>query len=640
MTSLGRFISDLETDGLLDTVTTIHCAVLKDIDTGEVRGFRPHEIEDYLNELGRASEVWFHNGIGYDEKVLKKLHPERDFSHVTFWDTMVLGYLIHPDIKKTDYERWALWKPYAEFLKAEVKAEAEGKEPPVWQGPVPKYFPGDLIGRHSLKAWGCRLGNFKGDYDGGWESFNEDMFEYMIQDAEVTYDLYHKLMAHEPSEQSLVLEHRIARLCGQIETNGFPFNMEEAAKFLATLVDRREELRRELKTLFPDWRIRLPDFIPKRDNKTRGYKAGVPVEKWKDVEFNPSSRDHIEYCFKSKYNWKPKEFTDGGKAKIDEDVLASLDYPEAQKLAEFFTIDKRISQLAEGDQAWMKLCKGGKIHARYTPNGANTGRATHSKPNISAVPRVSSILGRECRALFHVPDGWVQIGADQQGLELRCLASDLAVFDGGEYAKVVCEGDVHTTNRIAFGLHLRDSSKTAIYAVCYGAGDEKLGTIAVEDARKANQPVPKGRLTAIGSAMREKFESDLPAYKKLVTTVKSAASRGWIKGIDKRKIGIRGQHAALNTRLQSAGAVICKQWLCDFDDLLKSKGFKHGWDGEYAFLSFSHDEVQVAVKDNPELIEIVKEAAIETGRNAGIPYDFKCPLDVEVKIGKNWATCH
>ena len=640
MTSLGRFISDLETDGLLDTVTTIHCAVLKDIDTGEVRGFRPHEIEDYLNELGKASEVWFHNGIGYDEKVLKKLHPERDFSHVTFWDTMVLGYLIHPDIKKTDYERWALWKPYAEFLKAEVKAEAEGKEPPVWQGPVPKYFPGDLIGRHSLKAWGCRLGNFKGDYDGGWESFNEDMFEYMIQDAEVTYDLYHKLMAHEPSEQSLVLEHRIARLCDQIETNGFPFNMEEAAKFLATLVDRREELRRELKTLFPDWRIRLPDFIPKRDNKTRGYKAGVPVEKWKDVEFNPSSRDHIEYCFKSKYNWKPKEFTDGGKAKIDEDVLASLDYPEAQKLAEFFTIDKRISQLAEGDQAWMKLCKGGKIHARYTPNGANTGRATHSKPNISAVPRVSSILGRECRALFHVPDGWVQIGADQQGLELRCLASDLAVFDGGEYAKVVCEGDVHTTNRIAFGLHLRDSSKTAIYAVCYGAGDEKLGTIAVEDARKANQPVPKGRLTAIGSAMREKFESDLPAYKKLVTTVKSAASRGWIKGIDKRKIGIRGQHAALNTRLQSAGAVICKQWLCDFDDLLKSKGFKHGWDGEYAFLSFSHDEVQVAVKDNPELIEIVKEAAIETGRNAGIPYDFKCPLDVEVKIGKNWATCH
>ena len=640
MTSLGRFISDLETDGLLDTVTTIHCAVLKDIDTGEVRGFRPHEIEDYLNELGKASEVWFHNGIGYDEKVLKKLHPERDFSHVTFWDTMVLGYLIHPDIKKTDYERWALWKPYAEFLKAEVKAEAEGKEPPVWQGPVPKYFPGDLIGRHSLKAWGCRLGNFKGDYDGGWESFNEDMFEYMIQDAEVTYDLYHKLMAHEPSEQSLVLEHRIARLCGQIETNGFPFNMEEAAKFLATLVDRREELRRELKTLFPDWRIRLPDFIPKRDNKTRGYKAGVPVEKWKDVEFNPSSRDHIEYCFKSKYNWKPKEFTDGGKAKIDEDVLASLDYPEAQKLAEFFTIDKRISQLAEGDQAWMKLCKGGKIHARYTPNGANTGRATHSKPNISAVPRVSSILGRECRALFHVPDGWVQIGADQQGLELRCLASDLAVFDGGEYAKVVCEGDVHTTNRIAFGLHLRDSSKTAIYAVCYGAGDEKLGTIAVEDARKANQPVPKGRLTAIGSAMREKFESDLPAYKKLVTTVKSAASRGWIKGIDKRKIGIRGQHAALNTRLQSAGAVICKQWLCDFDDLLKSKGFKHGWDGEYAFLSFSHDEVQVAVRDNPELIEIVKEAAIVTGRSAGIPYDFKCPLDVEVKVGKNWATCH
>jgi DNA polymerase-1 len=640
LTQQGRYISDLETDGLMDVVSKVHCAVLKNIDTGEVRGFRPHEIEEYLDILQGAEEAWFHNGIGYDEKVLAKLFPDRDLSKVKFYDTMVLGYLVYPDIKQTDFERWARWKPYAEFLKAEVKAEAKGEEPPVWKGPVPPYFPGDLMGRHSLKAWGCRLGNYKGDYDGGWDSFNEDMFDYMLQDAEVTYDLYHRLMAHEPSPQALELEHRIHRLCDKIQDNGFPFDMEEASKFLAMLVDKREALHRELKSLFPNWRVRLPDFIPKRPNKTKGYLAGVPVERWKDVEFNPTSRDHIEYCLKAKYNWKPKEFTDGGKATIDEDVLASLPYPEAAKLAEYFTIDKRISQLAEGDQAWMKLCKGGKIHARYTPNGANTGRATHSKPNISAVPRVSSVFGRECRALFHAPTGWVQVGADQQGLELRCLASDLAPFDNGEYAKVVCEGDVHTTNRIAFGLHLRDSSKTAIYAVCYGAGDEKLGTVAVEDARKAGEKVPTGKLTAIGKAMRDKFETDLPAYKQLVDTVKRAAGRGWIKGIDKRKINIRATHAALNTRLQSAGAVICKQWGCDLDDALKAKGLKHGWDGDYVFLSWSHDEYQLAVINQPLTIEIVKEAAIETGRNAGKPFNFMCPLDVDVKVGANWAECH
>lgn len=637
---MKRLISDLETDGLLDTVTTIHCAVTKDIDTGEVRGFRPHEIEDYLDFISDADEVWFHNGIGYDEKVLAKLHPERDYSNVKFMDTLVLGYLIHPDIKASDFERFSRWKAYRDFMEAEAQAEAEGRPLPKWNSEVPLYFPGDLIGRHSLKAWGCRLGEHKGDYDGGWSTFSEDMYDYMIQDAEVTHLLYHKLMAHEPSPQSLELEHRIHRLCNKIEENGFPFNMGEAAKLLGQWIDRREELRRELIGLFPNWQVRLPDFIPKRDNRTKGYKAGVPVERYKEIEFNPASRDHIESRFREKYGWNPTEFTDGGKAKIDEDVLASLKFPEAAKLAEFFTLDKRISQLAEGDQAWMKLCKEGKIHARYTPNGANTGRATHSKPNISAVPRVSSAFGRECRALFHAPQGWAQLGADQQGLELRCLASDLAPFDDGEYAKVVCEGDVHTTNRIAFGLNLRDSSKTAIYAVCYGAGDEKLGTIAVEDARKAGEQPPKGRLSSIGSTMRQKFEEGLPAFKQLTDTVKNAAKRGWIKGIDKRKINIRSPHAALNTRLQSAGAVICKQWGCDLDDALKAEGLKHGWDGDYVFLSWSHDEYQLAVRDNPELIEIVKHHAIETGRNAGKPYDFKCPLDVEVKVGNSWATCH
>jgi DNA polymerase I-like protein with 3'-5' exonuclease and polymerase domains len=416
--------------------------------------------------------------------------------------------------------------------------------------------------------------------------------------------------------------------------------MGKASQLLATLVDEREKLRRELVGLFPNWTIQLPDFVPKRNNKTQGYVAGVPIPRFKEFEFNPSSRDHIELNLKKKYNWQPQEFTDGGKAKIDEDVLGTLKYPEAKLLAHFFTVDKRISQLCEGDQGWMKLCKDGKIHARYSPNGANTGRATHSRPNISAVPRTTSTYGKECRELFHAPKGWVQLGADQAGLELRCLASDIATFDGGEYGKIVCEGDVHTTNQIAFGLHLRNSSKTAIYAVMYGAGDGKLGMIAVDDARVADKPKPSGKLTVIGKSMRDKFESELPAYKELVTAVKQASKRGWIKGLDKRKMNVRSEHSALNTRLQNSGAVICKQWGCDFDDALKAAGLKHGWDGDYVFLSWSHDEYQLAVKDNPETIETVKRIAVESGRNAGLPYDFKCPLDVEVKVGANWAECH
>lgn len=655
-----RYISDTETDGLLPTVTKIHCAVLKNIDTGAVRGFRPHEIEEYLEELERADEVWFHN-MTFDYNVIKKIYPQTKLDRSKIRDTMVLARLVHPDIKQTDYERAANWKAYEKHLNDVVEWDTNSQlchcdevpdlcdccfpPEPQWHEPVPKPFPGKLIGSYSLAAWGYRLGEHKGDYDGGWEAFNEPMFDYMLQDAEVTFLLYQRLMAHSPAPQALELEHRIAWLCWQIEQNGFPFDMRAAAELLAKLVDEREAVRRSLVGLFPNWRVRLPDFIPKVNNKTKGYVKGEAVERWKEFEFNPASRDHIENRLKAKYNWRPTELTDGGKAKIDDDVLASLPFPEAKQLARFFLLDKRISQLSEGGQGWMALCTPeGKIHARYTPLGAQTGRSTHSKPNISAVPRVSSEFGRDCRALFHAPAGWVQLGADQQGLELRCLASDLALAgDGGAYAKIVLEGDVHTANQIAAGLPTRDAAKTFIYAFIYGGGDEKLGSIAGAGRTK-------GRL------LRETFLSSTPGLKTLINTVKgvkkgqmvngvpapaaTGAQRGWIKGIDKRVIKVRSDHAALNYRLQNAGAVICKQWGCDWDDQLQAAGLKHGWDGDYVFMSWSHDEYQLAVRDNPETIELVRAIGIKTGREAGLLFGFACPLDVEVKVGVNWAETH
>ena len=452
---MKRIISDTETNGLLPTMTKIHCAVIKDIDTGVARGFRPHELDEYYAELEAADEIWFHNGIGFDYWAILKVKPDIKLPKSKIRDTIVLSRLVHPDIKQTDYERAALWREYSEWQEANPDA--------VWIGKTPLYFPSKLIGRYSLEAWGCRMGNHKDDYSGSWDEFNEEMFDYMMQDAEVTFDLYAAMMKHEPSLQALDLEHRIQWLTNQIETNGFPFDMKKAAELLARLVDEREALRRGLVGLFPNWKVRLPDFIPARNNKTKGYIAGEPVERWKEFEFNPASRDHIENRLKAKYKWRPTELTDGGKAKIDDEVLSSLNYPEATALSRFFLLDKRISQLSEGKQGWMVLCKDGKIHARYTPLGAATGRNTHSKPNISAVPRVSSEFGKECRELFHVPEGWVQLGADQQGLELRCLASDLALAgDGGAYAKIVLEGDVHTANQEAAGLANRDLAKTFI----------------------------------------------------------------------------------------------------------------------------------------------------------------------------------
>jgi DNA polymerase I-like protein with 3'-5' exonuclease and polymerase domains len=663
---LLRYISDTETNGFLEAVTTIHCAVLVNIDTQEARGFRPNEIDEYLAELEKADEVWFHNGIKFDEQVIYKLYPHtrESLKHIKFYDTMVLGRLIWPDIKATDFIRARQWREYSEFEAEQAERIVNNLEPYQWRKPVPPPFPAKMIGSHSLAAWGYRLGEHKGDFDGGdWQTFTEEMFDYMMQDGAVTLLLHSKLMAHQPSEQSLTLEHRIARLCFQIETNGFPFNVAAAAELLGRLVDEREELRVSLLNLFPNWKVRLPDFYPKRSNRTLGYVVGVPVERWKEFEFNPASRDHIADRLTDKYGWKPSAFTDNGKAIVDDDVLSNLPFPEAKVLARFFLLEKRIGQLSEGNQAWLKVAREGKIHARYTPNGTVTGRSTHSHPNISQVPRVSSEFGRECRALFHVPTGWVQLGADQAGLELRCLASDLSLAgDGGNYARIVTQGDVHTTNQHAAGLPDRDKAKTFIYAFLYGAGDEKIGSIA-----------GKGR--GAGRTLKAAFLEKTPGLKGLIEQVRgkpagyvnpktgqrqekaTGAARGWIRGIDFRKIPIRSEHSALNMRLQNAGAVICKQWGADCDDELKAAGLKHGWDGDYVFLSWSHDEYQLAFRDDPALYQvhytvdakgkqvqhvegIAADIIRSTGRNAGKPFNFQCPLDVDVKQGLNWAECH
>src|SRR5690606_27698447 len=260
--------------------------------------------------------------------------------------------------------------------------------------------------------------------------------------------------------------------------------------------------------------------------------------------------------------------------------------PETYTLS-LTTLFRSISQLAEGDQAWLKVERNGKIHGSVNPNGAVTGRATHAYPNVAQVPAVRKgkkdgetvILyggeggyGWECRELFTVPDGWSLVGSDASGLELRCLAHFMARYDGGKYGKVLLEGDIRSENQKAAGLHTRDNAKTFIYAFLYGAGDAKIGKI-----------VKKG--PADGKRLKAKFLAKTPALKRLIEAVRNAAKRGYLIGLDGRQLHVRSAHAALNTLLQSAGALVCKKWLVMVEEELQARGLKHGWDGDYAFVA-------------------------------------------------------
>lgn len=594
-------IFDLETDGFLEDVTKIHCMVINDTDTGAIDTYVGKEVAAgirHLEELSNNGQtIVGHNAIKFDIPVIDKLYPDNTINHEYVEDTLVLSRLIYAHLSDID----------AGLLQ-------KGK------------IPGRLFGSHSLEAWGFRLGCHKGNYEGGWETYSPDMLVYNVQDTVVTAQLYAKLLSKEYDPRSTNLEHRVAWLMAKQERNGFVFDVKAGAELYAKLVARKAELMAQCEALFPAWEVRLIDFVPKRSNKAKGWEAGVPVPRFKTVVFNPSSRDHIANRLITLYGWKPEVMTDGGKPKVDEVVLAGLKYEPCKLLSEFLMVQKRISQLAEGDNAWLNLVKNGKLHGSINTNGAVTGRATHARPNISQVPSGSSPYGEECRSLFTVPSGWTLVGADASGLELRCLAHYMAKYDGGAYGKILLEGDIHTANQEAAGLDSRPQAKTFIYAFLYGAGDAKIGSVISGDAVQ-------------GKRLKAKFLRNLPALGRLVEDVREVAKRGYLIGLDGRHIHVRSSHAALNTLLQGAGAIVCKQWLVMLEDQLQVRGFKHGWDGDYAFCAWSHDEVQIACR-TPDIAKEVSQIATKCVTLAGEHFKFRCPTAGEAKIGTNWSHTH
>ncbi|WEM05516.1 DNA polymerase [Ralstonia phage BOESR1] len=473
---------DLETNGLLPTVTKVHCLVIKDRTTGQKYRCIPAgfpmkadmTIEEGL-ELLKSGPIGGHNVIKFDLAVLQKLYPDFTYDKAQVFDTLVATRLIFTNLKDID----------AGLLKK-------------------KRLPGSLFGSHKLEAWGYRLGLQKGEYvadfkvrmgdayvEGSeWHELSPEMLDYCDLDVEVTDALFSKIEAKEYSPLALEIEHQIAWLMAQQVRNGFPFDAAKGAELYAKLAQRRGELERALKDEFTFWFA--PDggvITPKLGNKTRGTVAGVPYQKIKVVEFNPSSRDHIADRLIKLYGWVPEVFTDGGKPKVDDEVMAKLDYPPAPLITEFLMVQKRISQLAEGDQAWLKVEQGGFIYGSINPNGAVTGRATHAYPNVAQVPAVGAPYGFESRSLFgvesirHIWPEAVQVGADASGLELRCLAHFMARYDGGKYGDVLLNGDIHWANVQSMGLTdeardesnklhkvYRDGGKTFIYGFLKSRG--------------------------------------------------------------------------------------------------------------------------------------------------------------------------
>jgi DNA polymerase I-like protein with 3'-5' exonuclease and polymerase domains len=569
-----RIVLDIETNLAHDK---IHLVVTKDIDTGEVKSWKQaSSLQEYLKDV---SLIVMHNGISFDAPVLNRSWKTKIRLNQVY-DTLIVSRLLDPS-RETG---------------------------------------------HGLEAWGNTLGFHKIDYTAVWqwmmdrkEEYKGECFDkpidsllehYCIRDVEVTAKLYHHLVSEfnqkEFSLESLELEQSVAAIIAQQERNGFKLDQIYATCLLT-------DIKSKVAGIYERMQQRWPPVTVERISDKTGKRLKDSV-----VTFNPGSRQQIGEKLKE-LGWKPKDFTPTGHPIVDEAVLEKLNIPEAKIIAEYLMLNKRISQI----ESWMEAVgKDGRVHGKVITNGAVTGRMTHSSPNMAQIPNAGSIYGPECRECWTVEDGNVLVGCDASGLELRMLAHYMKDQD---YVKTVTEGssklgtDVHTKNQTAAGLPSRDAAKTFIYAFLYGAGDAKIGSIVGGNAKD-------------GGKLKAKFLQQTPSLAKLLERVSKQAAKGWVPGLDGRRIWVRSEHAALNSLLQGAGAIVMKKALVIFDNKRKA----NKWPVKY--VANVHDEAQLECpKDIAEDVgKAFRQAIIEAGEY----FKLRCPLDGEYKIGSNWRQTH
>ena len=427
------------------------------------------------------------------------------------------------------------------------------------------------------------------------------------------------------------LEMELAQLMTQQETSGFRFDVQAAERVRQSLQTEFEELSTKLTQMFPYVPGKV--FTPKRTNKKQHYWSGAPMTKL--LEFNPTSRQHCAWALQNFLGARFIKTTDTGKPKVDEACLTEIrDLAISQdnhKLAEacdmfvkLLTLQKWLGQLSEGANSWFNTIEDdGCIHHSCSL-ATQTGRNAHRGPNLGQV--VSAPWARE---LFVPHPGHVMVGADLEGLELRCLGHYLSRFDEGAFADVVCNGDIHQQNADRVGCSRREV-KTICYAFIYGAGDQKLGhslSPELSDAAKKQ----------LGQELRRKFLDAIPGLEPLINAVKEKVrGTGRLRGLDGRPIFCRAEHASLNYLLQSAGAIISKRWVLVGQQLIDEAGLTYNTD--YTRCAYVHDEVQLSVV--PSEADHVAQLLEQAAPIAGQYYKFRVPITASAGQGKSWQETH
>lgn len=586
---MSALVVDIETDGLKPTC----------IWTVVANGVEYRDPPLLAKAIEDASKVYMHNGISFDAPVLKRLW-HIDIPREKLVDTLVLSRLADPSRKG-----------------------------------------------HALDDWGQRLGHAKPAHE-DWSQYSEAMRHRCMEDVAITTKVVEKLESELEgfSEQSIDLEHRVQWIIADQMRHGWLLDRDKAIDLLGSLTEKllaaEEECRKTFVPLaVPEKKHGKNHVVEPRytkDGKLSKVGAQFLGDDWQQLagpctriewqEFNLGSTQQIGWRLQ-RFGWKPLKFTETGQPVVSDDELEGVEgIPEVDLIRDYLMLQKRTGQI----RGWLEaIDEDGRVRGYVNSNGAVTGRMTHSKPNLAQVTAHGKPYGAEMRACWIVPTGFKLVGCDASGLELRMLAH---YMNDPDYAREVVEGDVHWANVLALGLvpagtkrnpenpeheKARALAKRFIYAFLYGAGDAKIGLILGVSARQAKR-------------IKQRFLDAIPALKSLIRRVQDAARRGYLMGLDGRKVYVRSAHAALNTLLQSAGAIVMKEALWYTDTYAKKNTLT------FAFVGNIHDEFQaeVAEKDARKFAWIAEGAIAAAGERLGL----RVPLAGEAKIGNNWSETH
>lgn len=605
MTTLGF---DIEANGLaLDDITRVWCIVTKDMDTGEIKKYhdydaitgRDGDIRSGLRSLLAAEKTVTHNGICYDIPVLEKMFDVVFDNEVV--DTLVLSYLYYPDRKNG----------------------------------------------HSAKAWGEKLGHSKVEHE-DWSHFSQDMLHRCVEDVEIQYKIYNKLVEEAGSWDwldAIETENKIAKIMHEQEKVGWYVDVDLIKQHVVTLDRLIEETYNKVYPLMPRVLTSTPTVYKYNKNGFKSVRY-VKLNKRKDAELvntyvdesdrqicefkvykdaNLNSRPQVMAMLKQ-YGWRPINHTKKGNPQLDIESIEAMaeDFPGKDDLIKYFIYTSRrahFQNVNDPEKGLLAKVKNHRIHGGAITNGCNTARMQHR--GIVNEPRVGSIFGLESRSVYTCPEGRILVGCDEKGMEQRRLAHYL---EDENFTRLIQTEDLHKITQERMGVDTRDIAKTLYYAVLYGAGDRKVSTQLGCTMRHAKH-------------LRELFFEALPNLKALLDRVKKASQRGYLKGIDGRKLWVRRgeggkikEHTALNLLLQAAGAIVFKKANILMDEEINRLGLD-------AFQVINmHDEVVLECDPDcaSELAKILKDAIIKSGRY----FNLLCPLEGEAKIGTDWSQVH